>query len=565
MTDALRDGAENELVVWAAPADPANARPGGVASADEAKAYDVFRSGEPSGWYPAGIFADVALQLVPAVRVENVFVRPSFREKAVGVALEVANYGRAAATVTVRTEVRSLDGAPTQVHLSDEITTVPAGRRMSVTRRSGFPDAVPWPDGGDGPSLYVVRTSVIVDGRTTDLVTTRFGFREVWNEGTDLVLNGRRLRVAADIVTVISSRQRLVNFFDALRSIGVNAIFLHWNDGTRTFYDVADEAGMIVMPELYCAGPPQLTMPVVAPPGWVDGMAREYEAWVTLRRNHASIALWSPYDIPPATGVQPADLERFDGQVRTADPTRPILGRDVLETPIVNTHQFLTDPRERFRVAVRDAVEPIPHGRQAAARRRGREPRPGHAGRCAGAPRALRTRRHRGMGRAGPGQRIVSPPRPGSGVAEPVGARRATAVSGRGHRRRRELDRSVTTAVHANGLRAHAATTGAEDARDPDGAAAVRALAGAVGRGTRPMRRAGYALAAPMSGAGGIERGTLLDPEGKGWLLLPEPGTYRVRLACDGFVATTVEAKGTRFTGEPGFGNLQEVRLDRAP
>jgi len=75
----------------------------------------------------------------------------------------------------------------------------------------------------------------------------------------------------------------------------------------------------------------------------------------------------------------------------------------------------------------------------------------------------------------------------------------------------------------------------------------------------------GYALAAPTSGAGGIERGTLLDPEGKGWLLLPEPGTYRVRLACDGSVATTVEAKGTRFTGEPGFGNLQEVHLDAVP
>jgi len=75
----------------------------------------------------------------------------------------------------------------------------------------------------------------------------------------------------------------------------------------------------------------------------------------------------------------------------------------------------------------------------------------------------------------------------------------------------------------------------------------------------------GYALATPTYGAGGVERGTLLDPEGKGWLLLPEPGTYRVRLACDGSVDTTVEARGRRFSGEPGFGHLQEVRLDAAP
>jgi len=75
----------------------------------------------------------------------------------------------------------------------------------------------------------------------------------------------------------------------------------------------------------------------------------------------------------------------------------------------------------------------------------------------------------------------------------------------------------------------------------------------------------GYALAAPMSGAGGVERATLLDPEGEGWLLLTEPGTYRVRLACDEDRATLVEAKGRPFSGEPGFGHLQEVRLDAVP
>jgi hypothetical protein len=79
------------------------------------------------------------------------------------------------------------------------------------------------------------------------------------------------------------------------------------------------------------------------------------------------------------------------------------------------------------------------------------------------------------------------------------------------------------------------------------------------------MRRRGYVLAMPTSGAGGVERGTLLDARGTGWLQLDEPGTYRVRLVCDGPVATTVEAKGRRFTGAPGFGHLQEVRLDATP
>jgi len=85
VTDALREGSENELSVSATPADAANARLGGVASAEEAKAYDIFLVSQPSGWYPAGIFGDVTLHLVPAVRVEDVFVRTSFRHRTIGV------------------------------------------------------------------------------------------------------------------------------------------------------------------------------------------------------------------------------------------------------------------------------------------------------------------------------------------------------------------------------------------------------------------------------------------------------------------------------------------------
>jgi hypothetical protein len=565
VTDALRDGGDNELVVWAAPADPANARPGGVASADEAKAYDLFHGGEPAGWYPAGIFADVTLQLVGAVRVEHVFVRPSFREKAIGVELEVANYGRAAATVTVRNDVRSRDGAPTAVHLDDEAITIPGGGRASVTRRSGFPDALLWPDGGDGPPLYVLRTRVVVDGRTIDLDTTRFGFRDVWSEGADLVLNGRKVRIAADIVTAVSSRQRLLHFFDALRSIGVNAIFLHWNDGTRTFYDAADEAGMLVVPELYCAGPPQITMPVVAPSGWVDDMAREYEAWVTLRRNHPSIALWSAYDIPPASGARPADLQRFDDTVRAADPTRPILGRDVLDTPIVDTHRFLGDPRERFRVAyeallsrsrterrpvlvdeIVDLVRDAPDDVRALLERFGRDGIVGWGGlSLAGAafhPRVLAVTWPSLSGND------ARPPSPGGVVGDVVN----WTDPSRPPFMRTDFGRSLRRlAPQTLGI----PTVARPFVRSPELLVVAPDRCG--GRG--------WALAAPTSGAGGIERGTLLDAEGKGWLLLPEPGTYRVRVACDdGSVATTVEAKGVRFTGEPGFGNLQEVRLDSA-
>jgi len=75
----------------------------------------------------------------------------------------------------------------------------------------------------------------------------------------------------------------------------------------------------------------------------------------------------------------------------------------------------------------------------------------------------------------------------------------------------------------------------------------------------------GWALAAPTSGAGGIERGTLLHPEGKGWLVLTEPARIASASRAIGDRSTTVDVQGQRFTREPGFGHLHEVRLDSTP
>src|SRR5262249_2905043 len=136
---------------------------------------------------------------------------------------------------------------------------------------------------------------------------------------------------------------------------GLNLAYLHWDDGTRSFYDLADEAGVLVIAELYCSGPPTPTWPVVAGPAWVEGMGREYEAWVKLRRSHPSIALWCPYHIGPS-GVSQADLEGFERRVRSGDPTRPILGREVLKTSIGDAHAFVVDPSDPQRLAYDEAL-----------------------------------------------------------------------------------------------------------------------------------------------------------------------------------------------------------------
>jgi hypothetical protein len=564
VTEALREGAENELVVWAAPADVPNARPGGVGSADEAKAYDVFLVGEPSGWYPAGIFGDVVLRLVPAVRVEDAFVRTSVREGTIAATLDVANHGDTAASVTVQTGVVTLDGAPTTVHLPDETITLAPGGRASIERSGSFQDARHWPDGGATPPLYVLRASIVRDGLTEDLVTHRFGFRELWTEGRDLVLNGRRLGIVADLTTSITGRQRLTHLFDALHGVGVNAVHPHWDDGTQSFYDLADETGMLVVPELYCAGPFPFTRRVVAPATWAEEMEGEYEAWVRLRRSHPSIVLWSPYDFPPG-GIRQTTLDAFVGRVRSEDPTRPILGRDVLKASIGNAHEFVADPRNANRLAYetqlatsRDDGRPLlvpeivkladatPDEIRVLLARFGADGIVGFGG-------LLLEKdlfQSRGL--------VVEWPSPSGPDGRPPGSRTIVrdVVNWSDPTRPTVMRTPLGRLVRRLAPKALGTTAAPLSfVRSPE-----LLVVGPASCGSR-----GIALAAPMSGAGGIERATLLDPAGKGWILLSEPGTYRVRIACDEARETTVDAPGRPFTSTPGFGHLQEVRLDATP
>jgi hypothetical protein len=250
--------------------------------------------------------------------------------------------------------------------------------------------------------------------------------------------------------------------------------------------------------------------------------------------------------------------------VRTADATRPILGSDVLEVPIVNTRRFLVDPRDPSRIAydaqrnrsrtegrpllvdevVTLAKDDTPEDVETLLAQFGRDGVAGWGGlRLAHAALQPRTAK---VEWPSPSGHDARPPSPGGLVRDVVNwtdpSRPPYMRTSFGRHLRRTIAKTLGIAA-----------TPRPYVRSPE-----LLVVGPARCGGRS-----YALAAPTSGAGAIERGTLLDPEGRGWLLLPEPGTYRVRLTCGG--ATTVEAKGTRFTGEPGFGNVREVRLDAVP
>ncbi len=182
VTDKLKEG-ENELMV--------GVRNGISALTPEAKA-----SGNLSGnklWPGAGNQAtvgDVSLESYPQGGLDNVAVRPSFRNKRLD--LEIALRGTPAEAVTLRNTVY-YRGKPV---LRFDDTKLAAGQTGPISLSQAWPDPVLW--GLFQPNLLRLDSELLNDkGERVDLVQTRFGFREFWPEGTRLMLNGQAMNFRA--------------------------------------------------------------------------------------------------------------------------------------------------------------------------------------------------------------------------------------------------------------------------------------------------------------------------------------------------------------------------------
>jgi hypothetical protein len=118
-----------------------------------------------------------------------------------------------------------------------------------------------------------------------------------------------------------------------MQEAGLNTVHGHWDDLGRPWLDLCDEMGMFVVAGFSCDGRPQIQSK--ADDGWADWMTATCAEWVRARRNHPSILIWRPTDVPPPQlqrFISPdAFHEKLDAQVRDNDGShRPIAdGSDI--------------------------------------------------------------------------------------------------------------------------------------------------------------------------------------------------------------------------------------------
>lgn len=273
-----------------------------------------------------GITGDVWLQIEPAGPIlQNLFITTSTRQKTITFQADLEGAPQASTSVDFIVNVfDEATGEKVKQFSKSEIMLSSETSSLSMTHP--WEDAKQWDT--DTPHLYTA-VAKLQSGKTLmdEVFPEIFGFREVWIEGRDIVLNGKPLHLFsyhshAHDTFVNASRNVAEAEMHDMTAVGFNSIQLGsegtFSDGRSAQYyhevlDLTDRKGLPVIMPVY---------PVYAY-GWDDPEQQErwtqhMQALVKRYRNHPSLIVYGMnfnylgygWDMNPhtwASGYQPPD------------------------------------------------------------------------------------------------------------------------------------------------------------------------------------------------------------------------------------------------------------------
>lgn len=202
-----------------------------------------------------GFYRDIELEATPVTRLDDVWVRGDFDQHMAAVNVAVRHEGNSfPADATIDIAVRTVDGEAAGA-LQQPVVFDHDGRAdlvceiaLSVFR--------PWTP--ETPDLYLAEVMLSVGGVPIHGWTERFGIRKFEVRGNRFYLNDAPFFVRGygdDYIyplTLISppNRETHLAHFNIARRAGFNYVRLHTHCEIPEFFEAADEAGMMVQPEL---------------------------------------------------------------------------------------------------------------------------------------------------------------------------------------------------------------------------------------------------------------------------------------------------------------------------
>lgn len=316
----------------------------------------TYPSGSPWTREMAGIWQDVYLFGVPALRIEDATVRTLVDKNLLEVELKVRNNSSVAQNFQIDGDMLPwikqqtndvIVAAEGRGSLGSKVANINAvtgkiGPRMVTTitvRRPMKGELKSWSP--ESPNLYGLVLNIKQDKQTTDCFYQRFGWRQWGIEGRNVTLNGKPYQLLGESghllgVPYMTPRYTYA-WFKAIKDLNGNAIRLHANVRPRFYLDMADEMGIAILDEseIYAS-----TMEINYNASETWQRFRDHIAGMINRdKNHASIFGWSianeilsaiwwkgiPRQFwPPVIDNVTALAE----EVKQVDPTRPWISSD---------------------------------------------------------------------------------------------------------------------------------------------------------------------------------------------------------------------------------------------
>jgi len=206
----------------------------------------------------------------------------------------------------------------------------------------------------DSPNMYSAEVEVIVAGKTTDVVSTRFGIRKIEVDAEHgFRLNGEMLNLKGGCVhhdngplgaaAIDRAEERRV---ELMKENGFNAIRTSHNPPSPAFLDACDRLGILVIDEAFDC--------------WANGKngqdyhlyfndwaERDIASMVRRDRNHPSVVMWSIGNEIPEQFRAEATARTLREAVLSHDSTRPIT-QAVFRGELTRNWDTLSEPAFRY-------------------------------------------------------------------------------------------------------------------------------------------------------------------------------------------------------------------------
>ncbi|MDO5552545.1 MAG: glycoside hydrolase family 2 TIM barrel-domain containing protein [Planctomycetia bacterium] len=199
-----------------------------------------------------GLYRDVELQATNETWLDDVHVRGDYLSRTAEIHAAVASVLKETSSLTAQVTLKTLDGRSL---VTTAATPVETGQDNRI--QVPCPDLKLWTP--EEPNLYLADV-VLRDesGKIIDGWTERFGLRKLEVVGKEFHLNGKPylLRGYGDDfvypLTLASPADYKVHLenMKVIKRAGFNYVRLHTHNEIPEFYEAADEAGILVQPEL---------------------------------------------------------------------------------------------------------------------------------------------------------------------------------------------------------------------------------------------------------------------------------------------------------------------------